>query len=138
MDKYIKSLKLRAISNIESPVEDKENYTQEEIKLLYDKYIRDVQKWWREKYNLCITDKRYTDMTTEDILIEYYEDHFSNPTYADEKIALQAGYGTIEDMQEAEARRDMGDEYSEIVGADKKIDSENMEVVEDFKKEENK
>jgi len=91
-----------------------------------------ICKWWMRKYNIPKTDKRYLDMIFEDIAIEYFEDMFVN----DNKMleAYEQGYESPQEMQEAIAKRDMGDEYTDEVAYYDEDFKNEEELVEDFTK----
>ena len=130
--KYFNGLKNQAIKNLET-----------DIKTMTE-FLDYICKWWRDKYSIPKTDQRYLDMTPDDMVIEFYEDYYSDPTKAEELLAIKGGFDSVKDMLEDEARRDMGDEYSEIitnsteeVGLDGE-NSEEEEIVESFIEDEEK
>jgi len=97
-----------------------------------DDFIGYVERWYRKKYNLAATDPRFLDSYTEDIIIEFFESYFDNNPK--ELEAYEKGFETAADMDEAEVREIMGDQYTGEIAflEDPTLKIEKEEIVDNF------
>lgn len=72
-----------------------------------------ICQWWRRKYTLCDTDQRYLDKYVDDMIVEYFEDHFrDNPQ---ELEAYKRGFESVQEMEKDSLRKILGEDYTDEI-----------------------
>lgn len=100
----ILALKRIAYNNVKKFSQEKQEISDFEIY---------VCRWWRKKYNIPDTDKRFLNKELDDIIIEYFEDQF----FEDPKLvsAYESGFNSSDEMEEERLKEIMGDDYTEEI-----------------------
>lgn len=79
----------------------------------YEDFEEAICGWWRRKYKIPDTDPRYLEKYVDDMIVEYFEDQFSN----DPELlqAYRRGFDNTEDMEKDRLKEIMGENYTEEI-----------------------